>query len=436
VLIQDIILKKRNGDRLSTAEIDYFVREYSAGKVPDYQAAALLMAIWFKQMDERETADLTTAIRDSGDCVDLSAIDGVKLDKHSTGGVADTTTLITAPLVAACDGRVAKISGRGLGHTGGTVDKLESIPGVDVSRTMDDLIRIVSACGLAVVGQSVNLVPADRMLYALRDVTATVDNVSLIASSIMSKKLALGADAIVLDVKSGNGSFMQRVEDAAELAEMMVAIGRRAGRKTTALITDMNQPLGKMVGNALEVKEAIEILRGERTGDLADLSLALAAEMLAAGGLADSPEHAAEQAREALASGRALEHLARMIELLGGLPRVCDDTSLLPRAAGDIAVTAESSGFVTEIRTVDVGRAAMVLGAGRATKSDAIDPAVGLKLNVRRGDRVRAGDEIGRLFVNDRTHAGQAEQLVQQSVIIGETQVETPALIYRRIGGE
>lgn len=433
--IQDIILQKRNGLALSTNEIDYFVQSYTAGRIPDYQASALLMAIWFNHMDERETTDLTTAIRDSGDRVDLSAIEGIKLDKHSTGGVADTTTLITAPLVAACGGRVAKISGRGLGHTGGTVDKLESIPGVNISRTMDDLIRIVSECGLAVVSQTANLVPADQKLYALRDVTGTVDNISLISSSIMSKKLALGADAIVLDVKTGNGSFMQQENDAIELARMMVGIGQRAGKTTSALITDMNQPLGCAVGNALEVEEAIEILRGEINGDLAELSLSLAAEMLVAGGLAATGMEALAQVQYALDSGRGLQCLAQMIALLGGNPNVCADTSLLPRAAESVVVVAESSGFVNEIRTTDVGSAAMLLGAGRATKNDTIDPAVGLKLNVRYGAQVQSGDEIGRLFVNDRTKCGHAEALLRSSVRIGEAPVEKKPLIYQRIRG-
>jgi len=436
VLIQDIILKKRNGGALSTEEIEYFVSSYTNGTIPDYQAAALLMAIWFSRMDARETADLTIAIRDSGSRPDLSVIDGVKLDKHSTGGVADTTTLITAPLVAACGGKVAKISGRGLGHTGGTVDKLESIPGVDLSRTPEDLARIVNECGLAVVGQSGDLVPADRKLYALRDVTGTVDNVSLIASSIMSKKLALGADAIVLDVKTGNGSFMGEETAAEELARMMVEIGRRAGKPTSALITDMNQPLGLAVGNALEVAEAIESLRGDRSGDLADLSLALAAEMLVAGGLAATGAEASRQVREALESGRGLQRLARMIELLGGSPQVCEDTSLLPRAAEEVAVVVERSGFVGDIMTADVGRAAMLLGAGRAAKNDPIDPAVGLKLQVRRGDPVQAGDEIGRLYVNSRANFERAQALLLSSVCISDAPPQKKPLIYRQVRGE
>lgn len=436
MLIQDIILKKRNGKALNTDEINFFVKAYSAGEIPDYQASALLMAIWFNHMDERETTDLTTAIKDSGDCVDLSAIDGVKLDKHSTGGVADTTTLITAPLVAACGGRVAKISGRGLGHTGGTVDKLESVPGVNISRSMDELIRIVSACGLAVVSQSANLVPADQKLYALRDVTGTVDNISLISSSIMSKKLALGGDAIVLDVKTGNGAFMRQEHEAAELARMMVEIGQRAGKKTSALITDMNQPLGCAVGNALEVEEAIEILRGERDGDLAELSLALAAEMLVAGGLAADEADASMQVADARDSGEGLHCFARMIELLDGNPQICDDTTLLPSAAETVVVRSDSSGVVSGIRTADVGSAAMLLGAGRATKTDSIDPAVGLKLYVRYGDEIREGDEIGRLFVNNRKNLERAESLLKRSVSISDAPVDNNPLIYQTIRGK
>ena len=280
--ITDIILKKRNDGKLSREEIDYFIREYVDGTLPDYQISALLMAIWFRGMDEQETVDLTLSMAASGDHIDLSRIPGIKVDKHSTGGVADTTTLIAAPLVAACGGRVAKMSGRGLGHTGGTLDKLESIPGFSITQTMDGFIRTVTDCGLSVIGQTANLVPADKKLYALRDVTGTVDNVSLIASSIMSKKLASGSDAIILDVKTGSGAFMKSAEAAERLARVMVGIGRIAGRKTLALVTDMNQPLGNAIGNAVEVQEAIEILRGRHPGDLKTVSFALAAQMLIA----------------------------------------------------------------------------------------------------------------------------------------------------------
>jgi pyrimidine-nucleoside phosphorylase len=433
VLVQDIILSKRSGAALSKKQIDYFISTYTAGDIPDYQAAALLMAIWFRGMDERETTELTLAMRDSGDIVDLSPIDGLKLDKHSTGGVADTTTLIAAPLVAACGGRVAKISGRGLGHTGGTIDKLESIPGLQAAVTLNDFVRIVADCGLAIVAQSANLVPADRKLYALRDVTATVDNISLISSSIMSKKLASGADRIVLDVKVGSGAFMDQLDAARELAGLMVAIGLRAGHRTSALVTDMNQPLGRAVGNALEVQEAIAILRGECGGDLKSLSLELAAEMLLNAELAGSRETAMAELESALGSGRALQHLGQMIQLLGGDPRVCSDPSILPRAAEEVVVRAESGGFINQIRTAQIGSAALLLGAGRTKKDAPIDPAVGLKMEVRLGDRVHPGDALVRLYVNDRNNLQGAVEQIQAAVLVGEQRVEPPPLIYEYI---
>ncbi len=435
MLMQELILKKRNGGSLSTEEIYFFIQAYTTGDIPEYQAAALLMAIWFKRMDERETTDLTMAIRDSGDIVDLGAIDGIKLDKHSTGGVADTTSLIAAPLVAACGGKIAKISGRGLGHTGGTVDKLESIPGLKIERSMAEFAHIVSACGLAIISQSKNLVPADRKLYALRDVTGTVDNLALISSSIMSKKLASGADVIVLDVKTGNGAFMRSVEEARELARMMVTIGTRAGKPTSALITDMNQPLGRAVGNGLEVEEAIEILRAERDGDLKEVSLALAAEMLITGGLARNNDEAGAQLDKALNSGAGLQHLEQMIEMLGGNPGVCADTSLLPQSAEKVAVEARSSGYVTEVQTGGIGMSALLLGAGRVAKEDRIDPAVGLKLHVRKGDRVRAGDELGYLHVNDRQNLDRAVEQLHGSVIIGDQRFQAAPLIYDTLRG-
>ncbi len=433
MLMQELILKKRNGGSLSSEEINYFISNYTAGEIPDYQAAALLMAIWFNQMDERETADLTMAIRDSGDIVDLSPIEGVTIDKHSTGGVSDSTSLIAAPLVAACGGRVAKISGRGLGHTGGTIDKLESIPGLVPEQSRDNLISIVSSCGLAIIGQSANLVPADRKLYALRDVTGTVDNPALITSSIMSKKLAAGGDVIVLDVKNGNGAFMRSIDQARELASMMTGVGREAGKRTAALVSDMNQPLGRAVGNGLEVEEAIEVLRGERDGDLKTLSLVLAAEMLVCGGLAENREEAVAQLESALDSGTGLERLELMIELMGGDPSVCTDTNLLPQAAEEIVLSARLGGSVVRIATEDIGRAALMLGAGRAVKEDRIDPAVGLKLAVRLGDEVNAGDEIGRLFVNDRRNLERAVELMHRSIVVEERRIDSPPLIYDRI---
>ena len=431
--MQEIILKKRNGQALTTKELCFFVRGYTAGNIPDYQASALLMAVWFSQMDERETADLTRAIRDSGDIVDLSTIEGVKVDKHSTGGVADTTSLITAPLVAACGGRVAKISGRGLGHTGGTVDKLESIPGLNLAHGLEDFVRVVSTCGLAIISQSPNLVPADKRLYALRDVTGTVDNVSLISSSIMSKKLAAGADAIVLDVKTGNGAFMQSVEAARELAEMMVAIGEQAGKPTSALITDMNQPLGRAVGNSLEVEEAITVLRGDGGGDLQTVALALAAEMLVVAGLAGNDAEAETLLEKALESGEGLRRLQQMIELLGGDPMVCTDTTQLPRAAETLAIRAGRSGYVNRIDTAGIGFSAQLLGAGRAAKEDIIDPAVGLKMQVRLGDRIEEGEEIARLFINQKENLERSADHVRRSISIGEEPIRIVPLIHDRI---
>lgn len=433
--MQDIILKKRNGQALSTDEINFFVKGYTAGVIPDYQASALLMAVWFAHMDERETADLTRAIVDSGETVDLSSIAGVKIDKHSTGGVADTTTLITAPLVAACGGRVAKISGRGLGHTGGTIDKLESIPGLDPLLTMDDFIGVVNKCGLAIISQSPNLVPADRLLYGLRDVTGTVDNVSLISSSIMSKKLAAGADVIVLDVKCGNGAFMRSLDQAQELAAMMAAIGWQAGKPTSVLITDMNQPLGQAVGNALEVEEAIEVLRGEVTGDLKKVALALAAEMLAAAGLSEGVDQAEARLEEALNKGEGLQCLGKMIELLGGDPRVCDDPASLPRAAETLTLTADRQGYLVGIDTMGIGQAAQLLGAGRATKDDDIDPAVGLRMRVRLGDRIEVGMPVAELHVNRREHLEKAIDKILGSLAVDELTPPPAELIYDRIRG-
>ncbi|MDM8535624.1 pyrimidine-nucleoside phosphorylase [Desulfobacterales bacterium HSG17] len=429
----EIILKKRNGQTLSTDEIRFFIDGYVSGKIPDYQAAAFLMAIWFSKMDDRETTDLTVAMRDSGDVVDLSAIAGIKVDKHSTGGVGDTTTLVTTPLVAACGGKVAKMSGRGLGHTGGTLDKLESIPGASTSQSMERFFKIVSECGLCVIGQTADLVPADKKLYALRDVTATVDNISLIASSVMSKKLASGADAIILDVKTGSGAFMQKKEDAENLARAMVEIGKLAGRRTIALVTDMNQPLGNAVGNALEVREAIEILQGQHEGDLKEVSLALAANMLIVSDLAQNEDQAMGLLNKALTSGKALDHLEQMIAGLDGDPSVCRNTTELPQANRIVPITAEKSGIVSAINTSDIGICALLLGAGRRTKEDQIDPAVGLWMKTRLDEKVNAGDIIAEFYVNDEENIVEATQRFRQAIIIDENPVLPRSLIYSRI---
>lgn len=432
--IVDIILKKRAGGVLTADEIDFFVKGYVSGDVADYQASALLMAICFQEMNKDETRDLTLSMVNSGDVIDLSGIPGVKADKHSTGGVADTTTLVTAPLVAACGGRVAKMSGRGLGHTGGTLDKLESIPGFSVSQDMKTFERIVSEIGLAVIGQTANLVPADKKLYALRDVTGTVDNLSLIASSVMSKKIAAGSDAIVLDVKTGSGAFMKDLAGAAALARAMVDIGKGAGRKTMALVTDMNQPLGNAVGNALEVREAIEILRGDhRDGDLREVSLSLAAWMLVVSDLAGTPEEARAALEKAAGSGAGLEKLAKMIEAQGGDPRVCDDPGRLPRAAETVSVRAESSGWIHHIDCQEVGMAALLLGAGRTKKTDVIDPAVGLWIKKRLGGEVRAGDELAVFYVNDRSRLSESLARFKKAVVIGPEKPPAITLIAETI---
>lgn len=429
----DLILKKRNAQRLSKDEISYFISNYVQGSIPDYQVSALLMAIWFSKMDEKETAELTFAMRDSGETIDLSEIKGIVVDKHSTGGVADTTTLIMAPVVAACGLKVAKMSGRGLGHTGGTLDKLESIPGFTTNIEMKRFREIVDNCGMSIIGQTRELVPADKMLYALRDVTGTIDNISLIAASIMSKKLASGCDTIVLDVKTGNGAFMTDREDADQLAAAMVKIGKKADKQIIALITDMNQPLGNAVGNALEVKEAIEILRGGHDGDLKDVSLGLAAQLLVASGLAVNEVSAGAMVTKALESGKALNQFAGMIEAQGGDPRVCGDTSLLPEAGQLLSITASGEGYIEEIATAEIGTAALLLGAGRARKSDTIDPGVGIWMKKRRGDYVREGEEVAVFHVNDTRNLAQAKLRFLNSLTLGREPAKKKPLIYNTI---
>ncbi|MFP4563546.1 MAG: pyrimidine-nucleoside phosphorylase [Spirochaetia bacterium] len=431
--ITDIIHKKRGGEELSREEIEFFVTGYVGDEIPDYQISALLMAIWFQGMGPRETADLTMVMADSGDRIDLSGIPGIKVDKHSTGGVADTTTLVVAPLVAACGGRVAKMSGRGLGHTGGTLDKLESIPGLSVSQSMDDFVRIVNTHGLSVIGQTGNLAPADKKLYALRDVTATVDNLSLIASSIMSKKLAAGSDAIVLDVKTGSGAFMKELGAAVELAEAMVEIGKNAGRKTTALVTDMNQPLGNAVGNALEVKEAVEILQGRHPGDLKEVSLALAARMLLLSEAAEDENDARQRLEAVIDDGTALAKLAAMIEAQGGDPQITEDTDRLPAASKTVVLEAKRPGRIEAMDTEEIGYAAMLLGAGRAAKDDTIDLSVGIWMSRRIGDEIRAGDELAVFHVNDETNLDEAMRRFEGALKITGGPADKPTLIYRSI---
>ncbi len=429
----DLIKKKRNGKSLSKKDIDYFISNYVRGNIPDYQVAALLMAICFVKMNDRETADLTFAMRDSGETIDLSDLDGIIVDKHSTGGVADTTTLITAPIAAACGLKVAKMSGRGLGHTGGTIDKLESIPGISTNISMDRFKEIISACGMSIIGQTNELVPADKMLYALRDVTGTIDNIALISASIMSKKLACGSDTIILDVKTGNGSFMKNKKDAENLARTMVKIGKMAGKNTLALVTDMNQPLGNAIGNALEVREAIEILQGKHDGDLKNVSRALAVNMILASGLAEDKLTANLLVTDALESGKALDKLSEMIEFQGGNPKVCEDTALLPQAGQIVSITSPAKGYISTIATDEVGGAAMLLGAGRAQKTDSIDTTVGIWMKKRIGDNVDKGEEIAVFHVNDTKNLEHAALQFQDALVLEAAPPEKKPLIYNTI---
>jgi pyrimidine-nucleoside phosphorylase len=425
----ELIEKKRNGEELSPEEIRFFVNGYVDGSVPDYQASAMLMAIWFRGMNKEETTELTLAMVNSGDRIDLSPIPGIKVDKHSTGGVADTTTLVVAPLVAACGGHVAKMSGRGLGHTGGTLDKLESIPGLSIAHSMERFTEIVRECGVSVIGQTGDLVPADKQLYALRDVTGTIDNVSLIAGSVMSKKIAAGADRIVLDVKAGSGAFMHDLEGAQELAKTMVEIGRLAGKKTVALVTDMNQPLGNAVGNALEVKEAIEILQGQHEGDLKRVSLALAEQMLVLGEIAEDDTDARKKLAEAVDSGEALKRLACMITAQGGDPEVTKDTGRLPKARTTVTAEARKSGYLTRMDAAGLGISAMLLGAGRSKKEDVIDPAVGYWMKRRLGEYVEKGEPLAEFHVGEKDPAEALERF-HASIEIGAQKPEVPSLIY------
>ncbi|WP_040228327.1 pyrimidine-nucleoside phosphorylase [Bhargavaea cecembensis] len=428
----DIIAKKRDGLSLSDEEIRFFIEGITDGSVPDYQASALLMSIFFKDMDERERAMLTMAMVDSGDRIDLAGIDGTLVDKHSTGGVGDTTTLILGPLVAACGVPVAKMSGRGLGHTGGTLDKLESIEGFHIELTEAQFKDQVNRLKLAVIGQSGNLTPADKKLYALRDVTATVDSIPLIASSIMSKKIAAGADAIVLDVKTGEGAFMKTDEDARLLAEAMVGIGNSVGRRTLAVISDMSQPLGFAVGNALEVKEAIDTLKGEGPEDLTRLCIELGSRMIVAGGKAETQEQAADMVKGVLSDGSALGLFKAFIEAQGGDPDIVDHPGKLPSAKTVLNVDAPEDGFVQAIGADDIGLAAMHLGAGRATKDEEIDLGVGIVLKKKVGDEVRKGEPLAEVHTNGRG-TETAIAMIREHIKIGPQRIAPPPLIHADI---
>ena len=431
-----IIEKKKLGQPLSKEEIDFFVSGAANGSIPDYQLAALLMAIRLKGMNRDETAMLTLAMTASGDVCDLSALDGIPVDKHSTGGVGDTTTLVLAPLVAACGVPVAKMSGRGLGHTGGTLDKLESIPGLSISLTEEEFLKQVKEIGLAVIGQSQNLAPADKTLYALRDVTATVDSLPLISSSIVSKKLASGAQGIVLDVKTGAGALMQTTEASIELAQTMVRIGCDAGRRMVALVTDMGEPLGSHVGNALEVKEAIDVLSGRVQGPLLDVSLELGSHMLILGGAAQNASEAKEKLLEALVSGRGLETLRRMIAAQGGDPSCCDDVANLPQAPVILPVPALQSGYIHHMDTIGLGNTAQAMGAGRRTKEDVIDPSVGFVLHKRIGEFIACGEALATVHARDEASAAAAIESIQRQIVIGSEAVPPCKLIHAFVTDE
>ncbi|WP_100402419.1 pyrimidine-nucleoside phosphorylase [Bacillus sp. FJAT-42315] len=428
----DLIEKKRDGHPLTTTEINFIIDGYTKGTIPDYQISALLMAIYFQGMTEQERADLTMAMVNSGDQIDLSAIEGIKVDKHSTGGVGDTTTLVLGPLVAAVGVPVAKMSGRGLGHTGGTIDKLEAAEGFHVEITNEQFIELVNKNKIAVIGQSGNLTPADKKLYALRDVTGTVNSIPLIASSIMSKKIAAGADAIVLDVKTGAGAFMKTLEDSRDLAQAMVNIGNHVGRKTLAVISDMSQPLGFAIGNALEVQEAIDTLKGEGPEDLTELCLVLGSHMVYAAGKASSLEEARQKLMGVIENGQALEKFKIFIEAQGGDGSIVDDPTKLPQAAYQIELVAKEEGYVSEIIADYVGTAAMWLGAGRATKESDIDLAVGLMLNKKIGDKVEVGESLVTIHSNTE-EVEQVKEELYKSILLSKEKVAPPVLVHEEM---
>lgn len=430
----ELILKKRNGEALHPDEVRFLVDGFTAGSIPDYQMAAFLMAVYFRGMTEEETVALTVAMAESGEQLDLSAIPGVKVDKHSTGGVGDKTSLILVPLASAAGLPVAKLSGRALGHTGGTLDKLESIPGFQVELSAEAFLDQVKRVGAVIAGQTGNLTPADKKLYALRDVTATVDSIPLIAASVMSKKIAAGADAFVLDVKTGSGAFMRERDDAVELARRMVAIARGAGRRAVAYVTGMDEPLGRAVGNALEVVEAIETLMGEGPRDLTELCLTLAGEMLHLGGVAQTPEEGKEAARRALGEGRAYERFVEMVKAQGGDAAALEEGGRgLARAEVRMPVPAPDGGWVAAIDALEVGLATMALGAGRTVKDAAIDHGVGIVIERKVGDRVEVGESLAEVFARDEGSAAAAIERVQKAYRLSQEPVAPPPLIFARI---
>lgn len=430
--IVDIIEKKRDGHELTKEEIEFFVNGYTDGTIPDYQISALLMAIYFQGMNERERGDLTMAMVESGEQIDLSEIEGIKVDKHSTGGVGDTTTLVLGPLVASVGVPVAKMSGRGLGHTGGTIDKLESFSGFHVEISNEQFIQLVNKNKVAVIGQSGNLTPADKKIYALRDVTGTVNSIPLIASSIMSKKIAAGADCIVLDVKTGSGAFMKTLEDSRKLAETMVNIGKHTGRNTMAVISDMNQPLGFAIGNALEVKEAIDTLKGEGPEDLTELCLTLGSQMVYLGKKAESIEQARKMLEESIASGKALEKMKTFIAAQGGDATAIDNPDCLPQAKYSIELPSKETGWISEMTADEIGQAAMLLGAGRMTKESKIDLSVGIVLKKKIGDYVEKGESILTIYSNQE-NVDDVKTKLYECIKLSTEKVSRPTLIYEII---
>ena len=431
----DVIRKKRDGMELSQSEIEGLVNAYTKGDVLDYQVSAWLMAVVLRGMTRPETAALTDAMLHSGEVLDFSSLPSRKVDKHSTGGVGDKTSLVLAPLAAAAGVAVPMISGRGLGHTGGTLDKLEAIPGFNVNLPVKEVRRVLETCGCAMIGQTAEIAPADRKLYALRDVTGTVESPFLICASIMSKKLAEGIDALVLDVKTGSGAFMKSEKDAAFLAELMVETGERMGKQVVALITDMDQPLGNMIGNALEVVEVVEVLRGAGPDDLRELCLELAAWMLHLGGAAKTVGEGRRQSAELISSGKALERFRQMVELQGGDVSVIDDPRKFPRARYTTQVTSASNGFVASMQCEQIGTACVILGGGRERKEDSVDPAVGIILHKKVGDGVRAGEALATIHYNAETRGERARQMISESYDIAEAppQAKKP-LVHRVIG--
>jgi pyrimidine-nucleoside phosphorylase len=432
--VYDVILKKRNGGALTAEEIRFIINGFTKGEIPDYQMAAFLMTVYFKGMTRAENVEMTMAMVDSGEKIDLSGIKGFKVDKHSTGGVGDTTTLVLAPLVASAGGKVAKMTGRGLGHTGGTVDKLESIPGFSTSLAKEKFIENVNKIGVCVIGQTAKLAPADKAIYALRDVTATVDSIPLIAASIMSKKLAAGSDGIVLDVKTGSGAFMEKFKDALALAKTMVGIGEGAGKRMVSLITSMEQPLGFAVGNSIEVIEAVETLKGKGPRDLTELCFELGSNMLVISGIAKTIEEGKQKLAASISSGAALEKFKQFVEAQGGNPAIMDNYSLLPVAKKIIEVKSQKAGYVQKINALDVGISSQILGAGRQKKDDVIDLSVGIYLLKKVGDKVDAGEPLAAFHTDgSEDKIKQAAEKFLGAYSIGTKKIPEPKFFYARV---